>query len=285
MTNSAGKQHVGKGAPYGKRPDDGRGGKVVPLRLQKFLARSGVASRRSSENLMTAGRVTVNGVVVTELGAKVDPLADEVAVDGVPVDLAADAVTIMLHKPAGVVTTMKAQSDKPIVADLIPRDRYPGLYPIGRLDADTTGLLLFSTDGELGNGLLHPSKHVPKTYKARLERALAPRDADRLRTGVVLDDGPTQPAELRIDKRDARMVRITIHEGRYHQVKRMFEAVGNPVVALHRESFGNLALGNLKPGDWRILTSDEVAALKATGATKATKSTKSTKATKATRRP
>jgi len=137
---------MSENAAFSERPEDGSGGRVVPMRLQKFLARAGVASRRGSENLMTAGRVTVNGAVVTELGSKVDPLVDEVAVDGRPVHLSDSAVTIMLHKPAGVITTMKAQSDKPIVADLVPTDEYPGLFPIGRLDADPTGLLLFISD-------------------------------------------------------------------------------------------------------------------------------------------
>ena len=247
--------------PYEERPDDGRGGKIVPMRLQKFLARAGVASRRSSENLMTAGRVAVNGEVVTELGTKVDPLIDVVAVDGKVVSLSDGSVTIMLNKPAGVITTMKAQSDKPIVAELVPLDRYPGLYPIGRLDADTTGLLLFSTDGELGNRLLHPSSHVPKTYRARLRATPKASELERLRAGIQLDDGMTQPAEVEVVDRKRPTVRITIHEGRYHQVKRMFEAVGNAVVSLHRESFGPLRLGKLKPGEWRLLSDDEVAAL------------------------
>lgn len=237
--------------------------RIVPMRLQKFLARAGAASRRGSENLMTAGRVTVNGTVVTELGSKVDPLVDEVAVDGRVVRLADGPVTIMLHKPAGVITTMKAQSSRPIVADLVPTDRYPGLYPIGRLDADTTGLLLFSTDGDLGNALLHPSRHVSKSYRAHLESPLAPRDSAALERGVVLDDGPAQPAKVDVLSDNRTLVRITVHEGRYHQVKRMFEAVGNHVVKLHRESFGPLSLDGLAEGKWRVLTPDEVAALRA----------------------
>lgn len=247
--------------PYEERPDDGRGGKVVPMRLQKFLARAGVASRRSSENLMTAGRVKVNGEVATELGTKVDPLVDIVAVDGKVVTLADGSVTIMLNKPAGVITTMKAQSDKPIVADLVPLDLYPGLYPIGRLDADTTGLLLFSTDGELGNRLLHPSSHVPKTYRARLKAVPKASELEKLRAGIQLDDGITQPAELEVVDRKYPTVRITIHEGRYHQVKRMFDAIGYPVMKLHRERFGTLELGTLKQGEWRELTPREVESL------------------------
>ena len=247
--------------PYGERPDDGCGGKVVPMRLQRFLARAGVASRRASENLMSAGRVTVNGRVVSELGSKVDPLVDEVAVDGRAVSLSDAPHTIMLNKPAGVITTMKAQSGKPIVADLVPLDKYPGLYPIGRLDADTTGLLLFTTDGALGNGLLHPSRHVPKTYRAHVRGELSDAQAELLRRGVDLDDGPAQPAGLVFvgGRRDC--IDITVHEGRYHQVKRMFEAVGHPVRRLHRSSFGPLSLGGLEPGAWRELTAAEVEAL------------------------
>lgn len=271
MTNNVIGSTTGKGCAmpgqdeirYDDRPDDGRGGKVVPMRLQKFLARAGVASRRASENLMTAGKVSVNGAVVSELGAKVDPLVDEVRVDGRVVSLADEPVTIMLHKPAGVITTMKAQSDRPIVADIVPLDEYPALYPIGRLDADTTGLLLFSTDGALGHGLLHPSHHVPKTYRACIKGSLTDKQADMLRHGVELDDGPTQPAEVELVGGARDVVRITVHEGRYHQVKRMFEAVGHPVKSLHRETFGPLSLGKLKPGKWRELSADEVALLKA----------------------
>lgn len=246
---------------FDNRPKDEHGNAIVPLRLQKFLARAGVASRRASEDLMTAGRVTVNGKVVTELGSKVDPLMDNVAVDGRPVQLSDKPVTLMLNKPAGVITTMKAQSDKPIVADLIPLDLYPGLYPIGRLDSDTTGLLLFSTDGNLGHALLHPSHHVQKKYEARTQDPVTPAQVQSLEQGVLLDDGITQPAFVSIGDPSRIIVQITVHEGRYHQIKRMFEAVGNKVVALHRSKFGPLSLGDLKPGQWRVLTDDEVTQL------------------------
>ncbi len=155
----------------------------MPMRLQKFLARAGVASRRGSENLMTAGRITVNGEVVTELGSKVDPLVDQVAVDGVPVRLEGGPVTIMLHKPAGYVTTMSDPQGRPTVAELVPTDRFPGLFPIGRLDFDTTGLLLFSTDGEPGNGLLHPRHHVEKRYLALVNGKPTPEQLDQLGAG------------------------------------------------------------------------------------------------------
>ncbi|MDO4443586.1 MAG: pseudouridine synthase [Slackia sp.] len=238
--------------------------RIVPMRLQKFLARAGVASRRGSENLMTAGRVCVNGVVATELGTKVDPRVDTVTVDGREVRLADGAVTLMLHKPAGFITTMSDPHGRPIVADLVPCDRYPGLFPVGRLDFDTTGLLLFSTDGELGNGLLHPRKHVDKTYEALLDGVMDERDAQRLRDGVVLDDGLTLPAHvdiLRAGPKDSR-VSITIHEGRKRQVKRMCGFVGHPVLALHRRSFGPIELGDLSEGSWRLLDAHEEAALR-----------------------
>ena len=235
-----------------------------PMRLQKFLARAGVASRRGSEDLMTAGRVSVNGRTVTELGSKVDPQRDVVAVDGREVHLADGAVYLMLHKPAGVLTTMKDPQGRPCVAALVPTQRYPGLFPVGRLDCDTTGLLLFSTDGELAQRLLHPSHHVEKTYVARVAGVPSEAQLERLRRGITLDDGPCQPAKVRLlgtQGGEAR-VRIVIAEGRKRQVKRMFSAIHHQVLALHREKFGPLELGGLQEGRWRLLTHEEVAALK-----------------------
>ena len=268
---------------------------VYPMRLQRFLARAGVASRRGSENLMTAGRVTVNGVVVSELGSKVDPRCDEVAVDGLPVKWGDAPVTLMLHKPAGVLTTMDDPQGRPTVAQLVPVDRYPGLYPIGRLDGDTTGLLLFSTDGRLGHGLLHPSHHVSKSYLACVDGVPSEKALERLREGVLLDDGMTAPARAELlsarqaedalglmalpdegvpsganerrrmlaqARRQRRsVVRLVLSEGRKHQVKRMLAAVGHPVLALHRERFGPLELGDLPQGSWRELSADELCEL------------------------
>lgn len=233
------------------------------VRLQKFLARAGVASRRASEKLIEAGRISVNGQVVTELGTKVDPEADEVRLDGAPVRKAAEAVTLMLNKPAGYLTSMKDPQGRPCVAQLVPLDEFPALYPLGRLDYDTTGLLLFSTDGELGNAVLHPSHHVDKTYRALVKGKPSEAALDRLRSGVVLDDGPTQPAEVRLAGRKGKnaYVEIIIHEGRKRQVKRMCEAIGHPVLQLHRVSFGPLELGDLPEGKYRVLSEQEVAAL------------------------
>lgn len=266
------------------------------MRLQKYLARAGVASRRACEGYISAGRVTVNGELVTELGAKVRPGSDVVAVDGAPVELPAEQVTIMLHKPAGYTTTMSDPHAEHTVAELVPAAEYPGLYPIGRLDTDTTGLLLFSTDGELGNALLHPSKHVLKRYLALVEGRLAKADADRLAKGVRLSDGMTLPAKARalsgaeaeraaaligsgaaasgngqrhagrrsrtVLEKSGSYVEVGLREGRKRQVRRMLEAVGHPVIALHRETLGPLSLDGLARGSWRVLSEDEVRALR-----------------------
>lgn len=253
------------------------------MRLQRFLARAGVASRRGSEDLMTAGRVTVNGVVATELGTKVNTDHDHVEVDGIPVSLADSPVYLMLNKPAGYVTTMSDPQGRACVADLIPRANYPGIFPVGRLDRDTTGLLLFTTDGDLSNTLLHPSGHVEKTYIAQVDGRVRDRDLEPLRTGIMLDDGPCIPAHARLLREDVASrvfggpqsartscVEVIIREGRKNQVKRMLGAIGHPVLRLHRPQFGPLELGNLAEGSWRMLSESEVQALKATPATRPT---------------
>lgn len=244
-------------------PSEQHAERIVTLRVQKFLARAGVASRRGSEDLMTAGRVAVNGVVVTELGAKVDPAVDVVSVDGRVVGAAGAPVYLALNKPAGVVTTMSDPQGRETVANLVPVDVHPGLFPVGRLDADTVGLLLFTTDGELGHRLLHPNWKVPKTYLAEVDGKPDVCDLQRLRQGIELDDGVTAPAEARTVERRAEtsVIEIRIKEGRKRQVRRMFSAVSHPVVALQRISFGPIELGSLPPGSWRYLGPEEVAAL------------------------
>lgn len=265
------------------------------MRLQKFLARAGVASRRASEALIVEGRVSVNGSCVRELGAKVLAGQDEVRVDGKLAILPDNQVTIMLHKPAGYTTTMSDPHAKHTVAELVPVDEYPGLFPVGRLDTDTTGLLLFSTDGNLGNALLHPRRHVTKNYLALVEGSVSDRDAVRLSKGIELSDGKTLPADVRVargklakhaaaligegclasglSKRGGKdfdkphcaassYVLVGLREGRKRQVRRMLEAVGHPVIALHRESFGPLELGDLPRGSWRLLSGEELRALK-----------------------
>ncbi len=266
------------------------------MRLQKYLARSGVASRRACEALILEGRVTVNGLVASELGVKVVAGRDAVCLDGAPVELPVERVTIMLHKPAGYTTTMSDPHAEHTVAELVPLAEYPGLFPVGRLDTDTTGLLLFSTDGDLGNALLHPRKHVTKEYVALVEGRLSDEEAKRLSRGIELSDGMTLPAKVRIARgekaraaaaligegalasgfakrhegkrsrnvlaKDGSYVLVGLWEGRKRQVRRMLEAIDHPVIALHRESFGPLSLGDLPRGSWRLLTEEEVSALK-----------------------
>lgn len=246
-------------------PDDtvsGDDARIVPMRLQKFLARAGAASRRGSEDLMTSGRVTVNGEVVSELGARVDPAVDVVAVDGKVVSLADSPVYVVLNKPAGYVTTMDDPQGRPTVRDLVPA--VPGLFPVGRLDFDTTGLLLFTTDGDLSHRLLHPRYHVEKLYLALVDGVPTEAELERLRAGIELDDGPTKPCEARVvESHDTgASVSLKISEGRKRQVKRMLSAIGHPVRGLHRSEFGPLVLGELAEGQTRELTEDEVAALK-----------------------
>lgn len=254
--------------------DPATGEMIVPMRLQRYLARAGVASRRGSEDLMSAGRVRVNGEVVTELGSKVDPARDVVEVDGRRVAPGGAPVHIMLNKPAGYLTTMKDPQGRPCVAELVPTDRYPGLYPVGRLDMDTTGLLLFTTDGDLGQRLLHPSMHVSKRYVALVDGRVRDRELEPLRAGIMLDDGPCQPARCRVLRADEARevaprgigdfesaVEVIIREGRKNQVKRMLGRIHHPVLALHRSDFGPLSLTGVERGRWRLLDDDEVRAL------------------------
>lgn len=250
-----------------------------PVRLQKFLARCGVASRRACEELIATGRVSVNGAVVTELGTKVDPAADRVAVDGTEVSLPNEAVVLALNKPVGFLTTMDDPQGRETVASLVPTGRYPGLFPVGRLDGDTSGLLLFTNNGELGNNLIHPRKHVEKTYLALVEGIPDDTALDQLQKGVLLEDGPTLPARARLLGRSAahkqaralgwkqgprqRIVELTITEGRNRQVRRMLASVGHPVRQLHRVRVGSLELEGLPCGQWRLLTEEETVALEA----------------------
>jgi 23S rRNA pseudouridine2605 synthase len=248
----------------GRTSSEGSGERLVPMRLQKFLARAGAASRRGSEDLMTAGRVTVNGLVATELGTKVDPSVDVVAVDGKLVSIADAPVYIAFNKPAGVVTTMSDPQGRPTVATFVPVDDHPGLFPVGRLDFDTTGLLLFTTDGEIAHRLLHPSRHVEKVYRALIDGRATESELDRLRDGIALDDGLTAPARVRSLRSSGTTtyVEIAIREGRKRQVRRMFSKIRHPVLELHRVTFGPISVDGLSRAAWRHLTTDEVAALR-----------------------
>jgi 23S rRNA pseudouridine2605 synthase len=222
------------------------------MRLAKYLAHSGVASRRRAEEMIAAGRVTIGGDVVRDPARDVDHDSG-VGVDGRPVSPEPREVW-MLNKPAGVVSTAREPGRRRAVTDLI--DSRARLYPVGRLDADSTGLILITNDGELANRLTHPRYEVPRTYRARLRRPPTEADLGRLRDGVELEDGPTAPARVR--RVSPRVVELTIHEGRNRQVRRMAEAIGNEIVALVRVAFGPLRLGELPEGDARRLRTTEL---------------------------
>lgn len=232
-------------------------------RLQKVMARAGVASRRHSEELITAGRVSVNGEVVTSLGTKVDPGSDVVAVDGRALQLSVRKAYFALNKPAGFVTTMRDPEGRPTVAEFLPAEP-PGLFAVGRLDRDTEGLLLVTNDGELADRLMHPRHHVAKTYRVVVAGRPTEREIEHLREGIVLDDGPTAPAEVELlaSQGKTSLVRMTIREGRKRQVRRMFAALRHPVVSLKRVRFGPIELGDQPQGTLRELTAEEVAALR-----------------------
>ena len=225
------------------------------MRLAKFLAHSGVASRRAAEKLIAGGRVRVRGEVVTDPARDVDE-SSGVEVDGEPVGPEPREVWL-LNKPPGVVSTAREPGRRQAVTELIDSNRR--LYPVGRLDADSTGLILLTNDGELANRLTHPRYGVPKTYRVRVARPPGERDLERLRRGVRLEDGQTAPAGVR--RRGERELEITIREGRKRQVRRMLEAVDNEVEALTRVRFGSLGLGDLAPGAARRLDEGEIASL------------------------
>jgi pseudouridine synthase len=227
----------------------------VPVRLNRYLASAGVGSRRAVDELIRAGRVTVNGAVA-ELGASVGE-GDVVEVDGTRVAPEA-LVYVMLHKPSGVVTTASDPQGRRTVVDLV--DAGVRLFPVGRLDRETTGLLVLTNDGELANHLAHPRHGVGKAYVAEVEGDPGPEVLRRLAEGVELDDGITAPAAAR--RLGPSRIELVIHEGRNRQVRRMCEAVGHPVRRLHRSGYGPLTLGTLEPGAWRTLTAEEVEALR-----------------------
>jgi pseudouridine synthase len=235
------------------------------VRLQKVLSQAGVASRRAAEKLIADGRVTVNGKTILTMGVKVDTQKDEIRVDGRRIKAAAPLRYILLYKPAGFVTTRSDPQRRRTVMDLLHGVR-EYVYPVGRLDYDTEGLLLLTNDGNLAARLTHPRHGVARTYEARVA-GMPDRDAiERLRKGIPLDGHRTLPADvvlLNEGRRDADgVLRLTIREGRNRQVRRMCEAVGHPVQALRRTRFGSLSDRRLKPGQWRELSDEEVASLK-----------------------
>ncbi len=231
------------------------------MRLQKYLALCGVASRRKCEEIILAGRVAVDGRTVDQLGAQVEE-GQRVTLDGAPVAPEARKRYILYYKPVGEVTTVSDDRGRATVLDRFAGEVPERIYPVGRLDYDSEGLLLLTNDGELAQRLLHPRGEVDKVYIARVTGSVSPQDVRRLCEGVALpgDARPTAPAQVSVVRREtfATVAQVTIHEGRNRQVRRMFEAVGHRVLALRRVRFGPLALGALRPGQWRELTQDEV---------------------------
>ena len=240
-------------------PDEGDG-----VRLQKVLAQAGLGSRRTCEELIERRRVRVNGEVAV-LGRRVDPEVDVVEVNGAQIGVKPGLVHYLLHKPVGVITTATDPQGRPTVVELVPTE--PRVFPVGRLDADSEGLLLLTNDGDLTHRLTHPSFGVDKEYLVEVEGEPTRGALARLRDGIDLDDGRTAPAK--VAQLDGRLLRITIHEGRNRQVRRMCEAIGHPVVRLVRTRIGPLTDRTLKPGEWRALTQDEVRALERAVAGKA----------------
>ena len=231
------------------------------VRLNKFLASAGVASRRKADSMIGEGRIALNGKVVRDLGTLVDPRVDQVEVDGRKIGGPEAPLYLIVNKPVGYITTVSDPQGRPTVLDLVP-DRRARLYPVGRLDADTSGLLFLMNDGKLAFRLTHPKYEVEKVYKALLDAELTADQVDRLTRGVVLEDGLTAEAQVRRTKSGGPQVYITIHEGRNRQVRRMFEAVGRRVVTLERVSFGPVPLEGLKSGEWREMTAEEVRTLR-----------------------
>lgn len=233
------------------------------MRLQKYMAECGVASRRRAEEMILEGKVSVNGVVISQMGVQVED-GDEVRVEGKLIRPEAQKRYVMYHKPAGEVTTVSDPEGRATVLDHF-RDYPVRLYPVGRLDYDSEGLLLLTNDGALTERMLHPSHLVEKTYLARVTGQVSMDSVRQLRAGVMLDDHKTAPAKVRIIKEEtfATVVLVTIHEGRNRQVRRMFEALGHRVLQLRRVKFGPLELGDLPRGQWRELTAEEVRRLHA----------------------
>ena len=229
-------------------------------RLQKFLAKSGVASRRKSEELITAGKVTVNGKTITELGTKIDPDTDVIEYDGQVIKKEIKKVYILLNKPIGYVTTSNDQFDRDTVLDLVKVEER--VVPVGRLDMYTSGALILSNDGDFVYKVTHPKHEIDKTYTVTLKGIITKEEVQALRNGVKIDDYMTKPAKVRILKTDNEKnqsrLEITIHEGKNRQVRKMCETVGRKVLALHRSKIGKIDVKDLKIGTWRYLTAEEV---------------------------
>ncbi len=237
----------------------GGSSKYMELRLQKFLAEAGIASRRKAEQFIVMGKVEVNGKVVTELGTKIDTEKDTVLYEHKKVVLKQKLIYIMLHKPEGYVTTVKDQFQRATVIDLL-KGVTERVYPVGRLDYDTSGLLLLTNDGDLTYRLTHPKHNIEKTYEAKLFGTPSEQNIIQFHRGVSIDGKKTEPAKLEILQKGEKysIVRIVIQEGRNRQVRKMCQAIGKKVLALHRSKIGSIDVKDLKIGTWRYMTKDEI---------------------------
>jgi len=241
-------------APEHSEPREGE-------RLQKVLAAAGVASRRAAEELIVAGRVTVNGRVVTTLGSRMVPAQDRLEVDGKRVATDPEKEYVLLNKPPGVISTARDDRGRTTVVDLVASRRR--LFPVGRLDADAQGLMILTNDGALAHRLAHPRFGIERAYRVEVEGAVAASELDRLRKGIRLEDGIARAVRARVvaKGKGRTQLEVVLAEGRNHEVKRLLAAVGHPVVRLVRRTFGPIGLGDLKPGSWRRLSPAEVGAL------------------------
>lgn len=232
-------------------------------RLQKVIAQAGITSRRKAEKLIEEGQVKVNGKTVKELGTKVSP-SDEIEVNGVPIDKE-EPVYFLFYKPSGVISSVKDEKGRKVVTDYFPEVEQR-IFPIGRLDYDTSGLILLTNDGDFANVLMHPKYHVDKRYIAKVRGIPSKLELRRLADGINLEDGRTSPAKVKLKslekKKQTSIIELTIHEGRNRQVRRMFEALGYPVQKLKREGYAFLDLKGLNPGDSRTLTPHEIKQLR-----------------------
>lgn len=235
----------------------------MELRLTKWLSQQGVCSRRTAEAWLAAGRISVNETAVNQPGTKIDPERDRISVDGRTVEREVPTRwVLLLWKPVGHLSTLRDPSGRPTVAELVP-SRYGRLYPVGRLDLASEGALLLTNDGELANRWTHPRYHLPKTYQVEVSGAVSSAELDRLRGGLVLEDGPTQPAEVLLlePPTETSRLEVTLYEGRKRQLRRMLAALGHPVLSLRRVRIGPLSLAGLRPGRYRELGPAEIAAL------------------------
>jgi len=232
-------------------------------RLNKIISMAGIASRRRADELISSGLVTINGRVETSLGSKAIWGVDSITVDSQAIPAPPRKIYVMVHKPFGYVSTLRDPEGRPIIRDLI-KDVRERIYPVGRLDFDSQGLLILTNDGDLAHRLMHPRYHIPRTYKVTVEGSLSDGSAEKLRKGIPLDDGPSGPARVKVVERrqERSVVRITVFEGRSREIRRMFEAVGHKTLKLIRIGYGSLHLGELKVGKYRHLKDSEVKTLR-----------------------